>query len=113
MTVDILKQTKIGQTVNIAKKKFVESEKVVKLARDLVASWKSIYETDKTKVPHPKSSVADSNQGVHETRVVNKEPNGQSSCEANDTVSAEELMHINSLPDGRRKVRLERVLLLF
>ena len=44
MTVDLLKKTKVGLSVNIIKKKYTSQKEINLLAKDIVQEWKRIYE---------------------------------------------------------------------
>jgi len=44
ITLDILKKTKIGQSVNNIKKKYVSQKATSDLAKDLVLKWKKVFE---------------------------------------------------------------------
>ncbi|CAN0266352.1 unnamed protein product, partial [Ectocarpus fasciculatus] len=58
ITVDILKKTKIGLTVNNIKKKYVSQKPINELARDLVNKWKKVYEQSQAPVARSAPAAA-------------------------------------------------------
>jgi transcription elongation factor S-II len=59
MTVDILRKTKVGMSVNTLKKKYISQKNINDLAKDLVESWKKVYVASQaTAIPAPVPSPA-------------------------------------------------------
>ena len=118
VTVDLLKETKVGVVVSNAKKVFANVQNVSEEAKKIIAAWRAIYESSKTETSKTTTTEQQNEQLVGEkdlsasSNVSTKSKADESSVSkeatkeiAEDPEDEDLAMLISKLPETRKRVR--------